>query len=128
MRPPTDAPAGAPPLRALVVDADPALRGLLAEWLRAQGFIVCDEAGSSRAYDLIVVDVPFPRRGLPPLVQRISSEHPHTPLLALSANFLPGVESGGAVARALGVAAVLPKPVTRNALANAVHKLLRSPA
>ena len=46
-------------------------------------------------------------------------------MIALSSNFFPGVESTGAVARELGVAAVLPKPVTREALVAAVRRVLQ---
>jgi len=38
--------------------------------------------------------------------------------------FFSGVECRGAVARALGVASVLPKPVTHDALIGAIRPLL----
>jgi CheY-like chemotaxis protein len=108
-------------LRALVVDGDPAMAGLLAEWLEGQGFCVFEALAGARC-DLIVADVPQPRLGPPAFLQRLAREHPGTPILALSSQFLRGADA--AVAKALDVDAVLPKPVTRDALASAVKKLV----
>jgi DNA-binding response OmpR family regulator len=115
-------------LRVLVVDADPALFALLEEWLVAYP---CDvvQAGASESpaadrFDLVVVDVPFPRQGNIDVLQRIAGEHPDTPVLMLSASFFSGIESNGDIARALGVAAVLPKPVKRDAFIAAVRRVL----
>ena len=114
--------------RVLVVDADPALLGLLEEWLGAHGCTV--EAAQSCAsggrdgFDLIVVDIPSPRQGCTEGLKAISNAHPSTPILALSSSFFPGVDTTGAVARALGVAGVLPKPVTRGGLLDALRRLL----
>jgi len=110
--------------RVLLVDADPALQGLLEEWLAADGCAV--EAGRSGAdgFDLIVVDIPCPRQGCSEGLKAIAEAHPRTPILALSSSFFPGVDTTGAVARALGVAGVLPKPVTRGGLLDAVRRLL----
>src|SRR5262245_66358154 len=74
---------GAP--RVLVVDADPALLGLLEEWLEGEGCRVvadgADEAGSD-GFDLAVVDVPFPRQGGLSLLKRVAEPHPGRPILA----------------------------------------------
>ena len=116
--------------RVLVVDADPALAGLLEEWLAADGCSVVDEQAAidsaGNRFDLVVVDVPFPRQGGLSVLKRVANDHPGAPVLALSASFFAGVESTGAVARALGVAGVLPKPVSREALRAAVRTLLPS--
>jgi CheY-like chemotaxis protein len=50
-----------------------------------------------------------------------------TPVVALSSNFFARVEANGAVARALGVDAVLPKPLAREALIAAVRTLVPRP-
>ena len=117
--------------RVLVVDADSALFGLIEEWLGAAGHRVTSHNagdGSARArVDLIVVDIPFPRQGGLDLLRRVAAEHPGTPIVALSSTFFAGVGSHGAVARTLGVAAVLPKPVKREALIAAVGELLTLP-
>src|SRR5262245_62173624 len=109
------------PLRALVMDADPAMAGLLAEWLEAQGFCVFEAIPDGHC-DLSVADVPQPRLGAPDFLRQAARRHPGTPILALSSHFLRGADA--AVAQALGVAAVLPKPVTRDALAATVKKLV----
>jgi CheY-like chemotaxis protein len=106
----------------LLVDADPALRGLLEEWLQPQGHRVV-EAGAA---DLVVVDIPHPRRDGLEVLQRVAREHPRAPRLVLSSSFFPGVDCGGAVAHSLGVAGVLPKPLTREALLAAVQRLTRA--
>ena len=123
-----DWPACPQAFRALLVDADPALAGLIDEWLAPQGGTVVQEQpgglGGHNGFDLIVVDVPFPRQGGSDLLRRLKDRHSGTPILALSSNFFPGVGGSGAVARSLGVAGVLAKPVTREALVGAVDKLL----
>jgi CheY-like chemotaxis protein len=115
--------------RILVVDADPALLGLLEEWLGEQGCLVVAEGGDPQhdGFDLAVVDIPFPRQGGTNVLKRIASEHPGTPVFALSSSFFARIESCGAVARTLGVARVLPKPLARDALVAAVRKLLDEP-
>jgi DNA-binding response OmpR family regulator len=119
------------PPRILIVDADPALLGLLEEWLEGQGCrVVADEAGEDLArndYDLVVVDVPFARHlGLCQL-KRVAERHPGVPILALSSSFFAGIARSGVVARALGVAGALPKPVACEALLAAVRDLLDAP-
>jgi CheY-like chemotaxis protein len=110
---------GAEIARILVVDADPALRDLLEEWLADAGGRVVDDYP-----DLVLVDLPLPRQGGAEAVRRLAARYPGTPLVALSSHFFPRVEANGAVARALGVDAVLPKPLTRAALIGALQGLL----
>src|SRR5262249_5830808 len=95
-----------PAHRIRVVDAAPAIFGLIEEWLAADGCTVTLEDGAngsgSGPVDLVVVDIPFPRqRGLD-LLERVANDHPGTPIIALSSAFFAGVESHGAVARSLG--------------------------
>jgi CheY-like chemotaxis protein len=113
--------APAPP-RAMVVDADEALHGLIEAWLAERGVGVAREAPGR--YDLIVVDLPFPRQGRSERLAGLQRAHPHTPIVALSSQFLPGIEAAGAVAQTLGVAGVLPKPLARDALLAAVARLV----
>src|SRR5262249_20977608 len=87
--------------RILVVDADPALYGLLEEWLAEEGFRVVDDDP-----DLIVVDLPLSKPAGTTLLKQLAARHPGKPLVALSSNFFAGVEANGALARALGVKAV----------------------
>ncbi len=121
--------AAAAPPRVLVVDADSALFGLLQEWLGECGCTAVEASASAAheddRFDLVVVDVPFPRQGGAELVARIANAHPDAPVLALSSCFFAGIACRGAVARSLGVASVLPKPVSRDTLVSTVRTLLR---
>jgi CheY-like chemotaxis protein len=112
----------------LVVDADCSLAGLLDEWLGSVGCQVSHHAGRSaeegETYDLVIVDVPFPRQGGVDLISRLTRRHPTTPILALSSTFFAGIDCCGPVARGLGVACVLPSPASREALIGAVRRFL----
>ena len=112
----------------LVVDADSALVGLLQEWLADYGYDVaqdCAGGESERAhFDLVVVDVPFPRQGGLSRSGESRTSIRVRRSLALSSTFFAGIERSGAIARTLGVASVLPKPFTRDALITTVRKLL----
>jgi CheY-like chemotaxis protein len=105
--------------RILVVDADPALYDLLGEWLAEQGCRMVQENP-----DLVLVDVHLPRQGGADVVKRLRALHPGRPLVALSSNFFSRVPANGAVARGLGADAVLPKPLAREALVEALRRLL----
>lgn len=113
----------APEARALVLDADDALAELLAEWLGERGCAVERDARAGR-FDFIVADVPDLRAGGARTLRPLAEAHPGTPILALSSSFLAGVEADGTVARWLGVASVLAKPVSRDALLGAIERLL----
>jgi DNA-binding response OmpR family regulator len=116
---------GLGPVRILVVDADCALYGLLEEWFAASGWQLvgaCAPDESDERCDLIVVDVPFPREGND-VLKDLAGDFPGTPVIALSATFLPGASAG--LARELGVANVLAKPVTREAMLAAVREALQ---
>lgn len=114
--------------RILVVDTDRALLGLLGEWLDLCGCQLVSEqdagGGQDDPYALLIVDVRNPRCGGIDLLQKLARAHPGTPIIALSSTFFPGIDSTGGVARTLGVACVLPKPVARESLINAVRSLL----
>jgi DNA-binding response OmpR family regulator len=110
--------------RILVVDSDRPLLGLLEEWLGAAGCAVESEPDGGR-FALVIVDLPHPRRGGAELLRRLAQENPGAPIIALSSTFFSGIESTGGVARTLGVACVLPKPVGRESLITAVRSLLR---
>lgn len=113
--------AGAPLIR--VLDTDHVTLDLLQEWLLGAGFTVAngEEPGAAA---LTIVEVPFTRHGGREVVERVASQYPGTPILALSPTLFSNVQCGGHCARSLGVAGVLPKPVARDALIEAIRNLL----
>jgi DNA-binding response OmpR family regulator len=125
----TEAPPARP--RALIVDADPALAALIEEWLDEHGWCATrdaeGEAPIANGYDVIVLDVPYARRDGLELVGRVAARHPGTPIVALSASFFAGVDSSASIARSLGAACVLPKPLAREALIAALRRVLPRP-
>jgi len=118
------------PRRVLFLVDDPALQPLLEEWLaEAKVALHAQPAldGPPRArMDLVIVDLPHPGERALALLERVAREYPETPILALASNLLAGVESTGAVARKLGVNGVLPKPLRRDALLDAIRSLMRN--
>ena len=81
-------------------------------------------AGDADRFDLVIVDIPFPRHGGAQLIARVTGDHPGVPILALSSCFFGDIECQGEVARSVGVQSVLPKPVTRDRLVRAVQGLV----
>lgn len=114
-------PEAAPLIR--VLEADRPTLDLLYEWLTSAGFAVTGADGPGVAV-LTIVDVPFSRHGGRDVIQRVSSDYPGTPILALSPTFFSNVACGGYCARALGVSGVLPKPVAHDALIAAVRDIV----
>jgi DNA-binding response OmpR family regulator len=111
------------------LNADGATRGLLEEWLTSAGYAVLSEksaeAEAGLSYAFVIVDVPYTRSGAVEMLKLVSAKHPGTPILAMSPTFFSNVACGGNCARALGVAGVLPKPLTREALLAAVDLVLQ---
>jgi CheY-like chemotaxis protein len=103
----------------MVCESDASTRHLVVEWLRAGGWVVVSEASGERAA-VAVVDVPHPRRGGDPTLRRLRARLSGMPIVAMSSSFLSNVESCGACARLLGVQRVVPKPLVREALLEAV--------
>ena len=73
----------------------------------------------------MLVDVPYPRHDGAQHLKRIAQAHLGVPLIALSPTFFGSVLCTGVCADSLGVAGVLPKPVSREALIAGVRKLAR---
>jgi CheY-like chemotaxis protein len=119
--------------RVLVLDNDALTQSMLCEWLDAEGWQVLEPAvdpapDAARDLDLVVVDLPFPRAGSPDALQAIRQEYPGVPLIVISSTVFANVGCCGPCAQSLGVAGVLPKPVSREALIGAVRRLARPPS
>jgi DNA-binding response OmpR family regulator len=111
--------------RVLLHDVEPALAGLIAEWLGADGFVADSDASRGEPpVALIVVDLPFPRQAGRDRLDALQRGWPGVPVVVLSPTLLPGVPPRGEVARALGAAAVLPSPLSRQSLRAAIETLL----
>lgn len=108
--------------RVLIVGADAALYALLSEWLAADGILAQDDAQAR--CDLVLVDVAFPRAGGCERFRSLMALHDGRPVVVLSSAFFANVDREGRCARELGVSAVLPKPVAREALLDALRPLL----
>jgi CheY-like chemotaxis protein len=112
--------------RVLLLDIEPAMAALLTEWLAADGLAADhDDALPEPPAALIVIDLPFPRQTGRERLAALQRDWLGVPVIVLSPTLLPGVPPQGEVARTLGVAAVLPSPVSREALRAAVAHLLQ---
>jgi DNA-binding NarL/FixJ family response regulator len=106
-----------------VSNADGCTFALLSEWLAGAGYRVVSDIGAPAAKATVsIVDVPFSRTGAAEIIQGVSHRHPGEPIIVLSATFLSSVACGGGCAKRLGVAGVLPKPLSRAALLTAVER------
>jgi CheY-like chemotaxis protein len=110
--------------RVLIVGADPALFGLLSEWLAGAG--IDAQSDVDARCDLVLVDVAFPKEGGCERLRALMARHDGSPVVALSSAFFANVDRSGCCAQQLGVSAVLPKPVAREALLDALMPLLPS--
>jgi DNA-binding response OmpR family regulator len=111
-----------------IYEEDQLMRALLQEWLCSAGYHVqvaappwTEPAGK---VDLAIVSIYMPKHAGAHLLQEVQAAHPRTPLIALSAQFRGGLSSVGATAQSLGVAQVIAKPLTRDALLGAVHAMI----
>jgi CheY-like chemotaxis protein len=111
-----------------VANTDSATLGLLSEWLGSAGYsVLAERLGATTGPEevvLTIVDVPFCRHGAGEILRSVGEQHPGKPILAMSATFFSTVRSDGACASRLGVAGVVPKPITREKLLAAVERLV----
>ena len=114
--------------RIVIIEDDPLMRSLLAEWLTAEGYgvesVAGDKAQPSPSVDLVIVDVYMPRwLG----VERLRSArrvYPGVPIIASSGQFRAGLDCAGPAAQALGVERVMAKPFSRETLLDAVRSVI----
>lgn len=104
------------------------MRGLLTEWLTGAGYAVRerslraapDEAGAV----LVIVNLYMPRQAGVDVVRAVQLAHPGIPVIAISAQFRPGLAGSWWAARALGARKLIAKPFTREDLLEAVHGVI----
>lgn len=115
----------------VVIEEDALMRSLLVEWLTADGYRVAeaaaDDAWSRRPADLVIVDVFMPRDAGVERLRQARSAYSGTPIIAISAQFRPGVSCKGLAARALRVDGVVAKPFAREELLRAVRSVIGPP-
>jgi CheY-like chemotaxis protein len=115
----------------VVIEEDKLMRGLLVEWLSAAGYAAravasCDVA-KPHDVDLVIVDLYMPRLDGARRLCNVKAEYPGTPLIAISAQFLPGLVGSSTAAEALGVEQVIAKPFSRSELLAAVGNVIGPP-
>ena len=112
----------------VIIDEDDLMRGLVKEWLTAAGYAVREgrlhELPAVNGADLVIVDLYMPRQAGAEVVRTVQQRHPGTPVIAISAQFRPRLDSSWWAARALGVRHVMAKPFTREDLLAAVLGLI----
>ncbi len=118
--------------RILVIEDDPILRELLAEWLLAAGYRVGVAAegrsGLSQAVSerpaLVVTDIRMPVLGGAAVIVELARLYPGIPVIAISGHFRS--EQGLAPANAIGLGATrtLAKPFKRRDVVDTVIELV----
>jgi len=114
----------------LVLETDRATRSLFVEWLDGEGWQVVDAASGDAVapLSLVVLELAFLREGgLQPLAEA-KLRYPGVPIVIVSPTVFASVGCCGPCAAALGVAGVLPKPIARATLIEAVRRLARPPS
>jgi len=113
----------------LVVEPDRPLRALIREWLALAGYDSLDGQGTGAASndaaqcDILLIDIRAPLRTARQAIANVADQAPHASVIAMSADALAsGRHAMKAVARELGVAAVLVKPFDREALMQALRE------
>jgi DNA-binding response OmpR family regulator len=112
----------------VIYEADYLMRGLLREWLVGAGYRVSTGIpwGSSRHVeaDLVIANIEMPKHMGSRVTEEIRAAHPGVPIIAISAQFRAGLSTTGTTARTLGVAQVIAKPLSRDALLAAVRAII----
>jgi CheY-like chemotaxis protein len=122
--------------RILVVDDDERVRTTARALLEADGFQVI-EAGSgnaalqmlgAEAVDAVLTDIFMPDTDGIELIHAVRRQFPDLPVVAMSGGGFGGGREVLAVARLLGAAAVVQKPLSQKKLVGAVRRALTVPS
>jgi DNA-binding response OmpR family regulator len=112
-------------LDVVIYEEDHLTRALMQEWLREAGYRVrvgctCNAARDAPG-DVVVVNVSSPKQRGPECLREIRAVHAGRPMIAISAQFRPGLAAAGAAAHSLGVQQVIAKPLVQEELLRAVR-------
>ena len=121
--------------RILVIEDDPVLRELLADWLLAAGYLVGTAADGAAGIALaradrpalVVTDMHMPVTGGAAVITEIGRTYPGMPIIAISGHFRSDLGPTPDDAKALGAARALAKPFKRVDLLAAVNALVGAP-
>jgi CheY-like chemotaxis protein len=112
----------------VIIEEDKLMREFLVEWLSAEGYSVRAAAPSDAQIpdraDLVIVDVYMPRNEGANRLRAVKAAYPETPLIAISAQFRPGLVGPCTAADALGVNQVVAKPFMPRDLLAAVRSVI----
>ena len=119
----------------LVIDDDPIMRELVADWLEAAGYRVRKASDcrvaiaemNGRAPTLVVTDMRMPGPCGGDAIARLKREFPGIRLIAISGHFNSGSGFSAEDALAAGAARALAKPVKRKDILGAVAELSGRP-
>jgi DNA-binding response OmpR family regulator len=117
------------PMSTIVIhEADDLMRALLQEWLTGAGYRVTAaapyEPPPKVAADLVIVSIGMPKHTGSRVADKIRTANPGTPIIAISAQFRADLSTAGTTAQTLGVAQVIAKPLTRDALLAVVSAII----
>jgi DNA-binding response OmpR family regulator len=116
-------------LRVLILESDRLIKALISEWLQMAGceMLRSPDLASATAdgrCDVVLADVRIPLKSARETVERVVQALPGTRVIAMSADIPDyGPTAADALARELGVDAVLVKPFTQETLVNTVRRL-----
>ncbi len=112
----------------VIYEEDDLTRALLWQWLGEADYRVHNGTPCGREdqcpADLVIVNVYMPKHAGAQCIRGIRAAHPNTPLIAISAQFRPGLSAAGATAQTLGVQQVIAKPLVRADLLEAVRAVI----
>jgi DNA-binding response OmpR family regulator len=115
----------------VIYEEDLLTRSLMQEWLREAGYgarigSTCN-ADRDAPCDVVVVNVSSPKQRGSDCLREIRAAHTGRPMIAISAQFRPGLAAAGAAAQALGVQQVVAKPLVQEELLRAVRAVASLP-
>jgi two-component system, chemotaxis family, chemotaxis protein CheY len=121
--------------RILVVDDDARVRMTARALLEAAGFQVVEaESGdaalrvlTSEAVEVVLTDIFMPHTDGIELIHALRRESPELPIVAMSGGGFDGGKDVLSVARLLGAAGIVQKPLTQRKLVGAIRRALGPP-